>query len=105
MTVFVYRNGRVVKRTIYDTQKTGLPSIISDIMEPTRHMGTGRYHTSKSEFRKDTKACGCVEVGNDPQAMPKERVWVPPDRMQRREDIRRALQTLKTGGNPLWEKD
>ena len=109
MTVWVYRDGKLVDRNYAPPRVRGLvparnaPNVITDIMEPTRHMATGRYHTSKSEFRKDTAASGCVEVGNDPQAMPKERVWVPPSREQRRDDIRRALHVLKSGGNPNWE--
>lgn len=79
------------------------PAIISDIMEPTRHMATGRFHTSKSEFRKDTRASGCVEVGNDPQGMPKPRKFVAPDRKKRREDIKRALDACKAGTpNATW---
>ena len=43
--------------------------VIGDVMDPLKHMGTGRIHDSKSNFRADTKATGCVEVGNDPAAL------------------------------------
>lgn len=41
------------------------PTVISDSMPAARHMASGRYHESKSAFRRDTKSYGCVEVGND----------------------------------------
>ena len=39
--------------------------VISDIMPETRHMANGKTYTSKSEYRKATKAAGCIEVGNE----------------------------------------
>jgi hypothetical protein len=42
------------------------PYVISDHMEPTKHHATGKVHDSKSQFRRDTKAAGCVEIGNEP---------------------------------------
>ncbi len=53
--------------------------VISDTMPPTKHMGTGKTHDSKAAFRADTKAVGCVEVGNDPAALR--------DNSQRRTDV------------------
>jgi hypothetical protein len=93
MPVYVYRNGKVVDKrrakSLHFSQSA--PGVISDIMEPTLHMATKRYHTSKSEFRKDTKASGCIEYGNDAQALPRPRKMIPMDRGQRREQIRQAL--------------
>jgi hypothetical protein len=40
--------------------------IVSDIMEPVEHPCDGQYYSSKSTFRRVTKANGCIEVGNDP---------------------------------------
>lgn len=40
--------------------------VIGDVMEPAKHMATGRIHDSKAKFRADTRATGCVEAGNDP---------------------------------------
>lgn len=67
-------------------------NVISDIMPETRHMATGRYFVSKSEFRKETKASGCIEVGNDSSIMnPKPRKRVELSKEQRVEHIKHAL--------------
>src|ERR1700680_773103 len=68
--------------------------VISDTMEPTRHMATGRYHTSKSKFRQDTKASGCIEWGSE---VPKPRQRVPLSREQRRTDIQKAIYQIRNG--------
>lgn len=93
MTTYVFRNGKLVdkKRSKTKFSTAAAPGVISDIMAETQHMATGRFHTSKSEFRKDTKAAGCVEIGNDAQALPKPRKIIPMDRGARREAIRQAL--------------
>ncbi len=57
-----------------------------------RHMATGRYHDSKSEFRKDTKASGCVEVGNEATAKPRK--WIEPPAPGA--DIKRAIEQLRS---------
>lgn len=36
-----------------------------DTMEPLRHPSTGEVYDSKSAFRRQTKALGLEEVGND----------------------------------------
>ena len=41
-----------------------MPQIISDIMPETEHVD-GRFYTSKSMFRKVTRANGLTEVGNE----------------------------------------
>ena len=69
--------------------------VISDTMEPTRHMATGKYHTSKSEFRKDTRASGCVEVGNETGFMLKPRKTIEPSREERRHHLRQAIKYLQ----------
>lgn len=38
--------------------------LISDTMDAAEHVD-GRFYTSKSEFRKVTKANGLIEVGNE----------------------------------------
>lgn len=40
------------------------PQIISDTIEPFRHMGTGTVYSSKSRYRQDLRAQGYIEVGN-----------------------------------------
>lgn len=46
-------------------QSTECPYVIGDEMPLTLHPATGRYYDSKSAFRRDTRAAGYVEVGND----------------------------------------
>ena len=71
------------------------PAVISDEIEPTRHMATGKYYTSKAKFREATKMAGCVEVGNEVSTLLKPRKPMPLSREQRRNDIRRALHQLQ----------
>lgn len=98
MTTYVMRNGRLVEKNLAGPLHvpTTAPGIISDTMDPTRHMATGRYFTSKAAFRAETKAAGCVEVGNDPSIY-KPRKPIPMSREQRREDIRRVIYNLRNG--------
>lgn len=68
------------------------PNVISDNMEPTKHHGTGRMIDSKRAFSKETRAIGCVELGNEAI---KPRVPIPLDRGQRRDAIRKTLYDLR----------
>lgn len=101
MTTYVMRNGKCVeKHRAEPLVRAGeAPNVISDIMSETRHMATGKFHTSKSAFRQDTKASGCLEVGNDP-AISRPRKPVVMDRAQRRDDIRRSIYELRNGRHP-----
>lgn len=67
------------------------PGYISDHMNPTQHMANGRFYDSKSEFRKATRAAGCIEVGNE-----RLKPFSPPrlDRTRRAVDIKRAIYEL-----------
>lgn len=47
--------------------RLAVPGVISDVMDETEHPCDGRHYTSKSAFRRVTRANGCIEVGNDPQ--------------------------------------
>jgi hypothetical protein len=98
MSVYVYRNGKLVEKHLAPPLAGGsaAPNVISDIMPETRHMVTGRYHTSKAAFRAETKAAGCVEVGNDP-AITRPRIPVPLSREKRVEDIKRTIHALRNG--------
>ena len=89
-------NGLIDRSLDYQPETGVAPNVISDTMSETRHMATGRFHTSKSEFRKDTKASGCIEFGNDP-ALTRPRKPVPLSREKRREDIRRTLYDYRNG--------
>lgn len=41
------------------------PAVVSDGMPSLKHMASGRFHESKSAFRRDTKSFGCEELGNN----------------------------------------
>lgn len=96
MVTYVYRNGQVIdKRIAPPLHESGAaPNVISDIMDPTRHMANGKYYTSKSRFREATKDAGCVEIGND-SALYKPRKPIPLSREKRREDIKRTIYELR----------
>jgi hypothetical protein len=93
MVTYVWRNGKCVdkRRAKPLNYSDEAPGVISDTMAATQHMATGRFHESKKSFRADTKASGCIEYGNDAQALPRPRKMIPMDRGQRREAIRQAL--------------
>ena len=76
---------------------SGAVYVISDEMDPTRHMADGNYYTSKAKFREATRAAGCVEVGNEVSTVLKPRSPVPLDRGKRREDIKRVIYDLRNG--------
>ncbi|TXH58975.1 MAG: hypothetical protein E6Q97_00770 [Desulfurellales bacterium] len=46
------------------TQPTELHYVIGDTMQMLEHPATGKHYESKSRFRADTKAAGCVELGD-----------------------------------------
>ena len=68
--------------------------VISDTMEPLKHHGTGAIIDSKARFRADTKACGAVEIGNEPI---KPRQPIKLDKRERREAIAKSIYQLKNG--------
>lgn len=72
------------------------PNVISDIMAPTRHMADGHTYDSKSEFRKATRAHGCVEVGTDKSVEPGPRKQIRLSRQERAQDIRRTIEQLRS---------
>ncbi len=68
MTVYVYRSGKLVDRNIAGPRDSGpVKGVISDTMPAMRHPITQKLMDSKSRFRAETRAHGCVEVGNDVQ--------------------------------------
>lgn len=68
-----------------------------DEMAPTRHMVNNKLYTSKKKFRDETKARGCIEVGNETSTLMKPRQQIKLDKRKRREDIKRAVWELKNG--------
>lgn len=99
MTTYVYRNGKLVDKRFAEPLHSGdaATHVISDTMDATQHMASGRWHTSKSEFRKDTRAHNCIEYGNESAALLKPRKPIELDRGQRREAIRRTIYDLRNG--------
>ena len=97
MPTFVYRNGELVDKRYAEPRHAGdeAPNVISDIMGETRHMADGKYYTSKSEYRKATRAAGCIEVGNETKTLLTPRKPVQLDRDQRRDDIRKTIYDLR----------
>jgi hypothetical protein len=104
--VMVYRpahpdcneNGMVDRCLTYaHVEHNDAPYVVSDTMEPTRHMCDGRTYDSKARFREVTRAHGCVEVGNETSTLLKPRKPIELDRGQRRDDIRRAMHELRNG--------
>ena len=95
MTVYVRRNGKIVERDgAAPLERDWVTSIISDTMAPMKHMGTGRVIDSKAQFRADTRASGCIEIGNE---TPKARAPINLDRRDRREAIKRSIYELRNG--------
>ena len=77
-------------------QGAAAPFVISDTMDPLKHHATGAIIDSKSKFRANTKASGCVELGNEPV---RSRKPIRLDNRQRRDDIKRAVYNLRNGIN------
>jgi len=69
----------------------------SDEMNPTRHMANNKYYTSKKKFRDETRARGCIEVGNDTAPLLKQRRVKKLNTGERRDDVKRAIWELKNG--------
>ncbi len=93
MTIFVYRNGRLVDRDTAPPRHQGpVRGVISDTMGALRHPVTGKLMDSKSQFRAVTRAHGCVEVGNDQQRDTRRIDGF--DTNSRKMDISRAISEL-----------
>ena len=68
---WVYRGGQLVEkggpqdvRVLPPRSDLPCPMLVSDIMDAAEHVD-GRFYTSKSEYRRVTKANGLIEVGNE----------------------------------------
>jgi hypothetical protein len=104
MVTFVYmpdhpsanNRGMVDKSLLYEEYRGESAYVISDNMEPTKHMATGEYFTSKAKFREQTRRSGCIEVGNETNFMLKQRKQVTPNREERRHHIRQAIKYLQS---------
>ena len=91
--IYVMRNGKLVDKATAPPKDTGpVRGVISDTMTAMRHPITQQFTESKSQFRKTTKAYGCVEVGNDVQR--DTRVQSGFDSASRKADIAQAIREL-----------
>lgn len=82
-------------------QRSDLPTPLLnlDTMEPTQHPVTGEYLTSKSQFRKITKAHGREEIGDQTHIRPEPKV----DKITK-DEIMQAVNKLKQGYKPQLGK-
>jgi len=78
---------------------------IADEMPATRHMCNAKIYTSKKKYRNETRAYGCVEVGNNFEGLKRtsNRYKKEREKKQRRHDVRRAVWELKNGRNIVNE--
>ena len=68
---------------------------ISDEMPSTRHMSNGKYYTSKKKFRDETRARGCIEVGDQTHYLGRKKVNTKGiTKKDRVEDIKKAIYQL-----------
>src|SRR5688572_14929630 len=64
----VYRDGKLISKSqAYALDRRDAPHVISDHMPAMVHPINGKMYDSKSRFRAETRAHGCVEVGNEVQ--------------------------------------
>ena len=73
---------------------------ISDEMPATRHMVNNRKYTSKKKFRDETKARGCVEVGDQTATLLKPRKRIELSKKQRVDDIKKAIYQIQNNMVP-----
>jgi hypothetical protein len=103
MTTYVYRNGELVdKNTARPIVETSGKSFYynSDQMDHTWHPASGKYFDSKSEFRKETKAYGCQEIGDEKGYGKVRNFTVKLDKRQRIDDIKRSIYEIRNGRRP-----
>jgi hypothetical protein len=92
---YVMRGGRLVPKRLAVPRTTAARiHVISDTMAPVKHMGTGRVHDSKSAFRADTRATGCVEVGTDRAILREQRH--EPSQRDIVMDVKKSLEQLRS---------
>lgn len=94
-------SGHYEDKRMYKGNEPVVMRFISDSMPPTRHMADGKIYTSKHKFRAETKARGCVEVGNDTKGLYRPKAYIPPTkRKETREHIRQSIRALKDNTMP-----
>jgi len=65
--VYDKKQGKVVERHERTDKEHFHYVITDDVPEGMQHPCNGLWYTSKSNFRKTTRAHGCVEIGNETQ--------------------------------------
>lgn len=86
-------NGMVPRHLAGPIESKPALYVISDTMDHLKHPGTGMMIDSKAEFRRHTRASGCLEVGTDPAAS-RERTRVTVTEAEIVQDVRRAIAEL-----------
>ena len=99
MTTYVLRDGKLVEKDeaspLHNTLGKGT-YLTLDGMDHTWHPASGKHFDSKSRFRAETKAHGCIEIGD--QKNYGRRTLTPKlDNRQRANDIKRAIYELRNG--------
>jgi hypothetical protein len=89
MTI-IFRIAHAPRPAFHSRSALGAPMVITDEMPETQHMADGRHYTSKRKFRAVTRAHGCIEVGNDPAMLRRQRK-ANPDRSAIRTAVARAF--------------
>lgn len=97
---YVMRDGKLVPKSqavplLPPAKRSSLPMpyFVRDEIPPTFHPATGQVMTSLSEFRKVTKASGCVEVGNE-----KLPSYAPPPVESMEKTVAEAWEYVEQGG-------
>lgn len=89
---YVFRDGQLVPK---ETAGPNIrPHVMTDTMDETWHPADGKHYTSKSKFRRVTRAHGCEEVGNEKQYDRREF-----DRVTKR-DVHEAIEMVRQGYRP-----
>lgn len=80
-----------------DSKRSDLsaPMIISDTIGAVQSQLTGKFYDSKSSLRKEYKAHGVREMGND-----KQEIKAPSKPKLGKEEISKAVQKIKQGYKP-----
>ena len=89
---FIWDGDKVIPKPSDYVPQHRIYVIGDSLPSPLLHPATGKVTDSKSAFRRETKASGCVELGNDAPLTPKK----PDIRIENsRETLSRVLQGFR----------
>jgi hypothetical protein len=97
--------GGMVDNRMFNGNEPVVLRFISDAMPPTRHPCNEKMYESKKRFRDETKARGCVEVGNNVEGFKRKQYIQPSNRKDRRDAIKRSIDDLKNNRLPKDDMD